>query len=324
MYKLNVLQYPVLKDISIDSSYSLAALSNNENLKVLLEEYKNRFSFSSLNTLHFSKESLLGFLLGLDGDIAVSLGESEALIEASKAYKKLGFNLDFIPINKNGQLDYESIKDKYSYIFVSSYIMDTYVKVDLFEVKKRSKAKIIGNISATLDCTNIDIAFLDAYKLSGYASSSVLLHNDLLEKQVLGEIDIISLQNIIKTQAFSYEKENKSMFINALKKELKDDFFFFVDPFLSLENTLHFGLKNIKAREIIRALSLYDIFTSNGEGCSLGLMKPSRILQEMLYSENDSRQALSFSFTSIFSKEDIDYICKIISKVYRQIKVLND
>ena len=91
MYKLNVLQYPLSQDVCMNASYSLGALSNNENLNNLLGKFKDKFSYSSLNTLHFSKESLLGFLLGLDGNIAVSLGESEALIEASYAYKKLGF-----------------------------------------------------------------------------------------------------------------------------------------------------------------------------------------------------------------------------------------
>jgi len=324
MYKLNVLQYPLIKDIKVDASTSVAALSNNEAFSSLLAAYTKKYKYSSLNTLHFSKESLLGFLFALEGKIAVSLGESEALIEASKEYKKLGFVLDFLTIKENGELNYESIKEDYAYIFVSSYIMDTYVKVDLLEIKKRSKAKIIGNISATLDCENIDIAILDAYKLTGYASASVFLHNALLPLQVLGEIDIIALNNILDIQRPAYNKENKETFLTLLKEELQEDFFLFVEPSLTLDNTVHFALKNIKAREIIRSLALYDIFTSNGEGCSLGLMKPSRILQEMQYTQEESRQALSLSFFSSFEKKDIEIICKTIAKVYRQIKVLND
>ena len=203
--------------------------------------------------------------------------------------------------------------------------MDTYVKIDLKKVKDiASNVTIISNISATLDATNVDIAILDAYKLTGFATSCVILHNDLNDTQALGEIDTISLKNIYDSFFDIPKYANKAYFIKCLKEEFKDDFFFFVDPCDTLDNALHFGMKNIKAREIIRTLSLGNIFVTNGEGCSLGLSRPSRILQEMQYSELESRQALSLSFKYDYENEDLEKIAKKIAKAYRQIKALHD
>ena len=75
-----------------------------------------------------------------------------------------------------------------------------------------------------------------------------------------------------------FETTTKEIFKEKLQNILKDDAYFFVDNTQTLPYTLHFALKNIKARELIRTLALDEIYISNGEGCSLGLSKPSRIL----------------------------------------------
>ena len=100
--------------------------------------------------------------------------------------------------------------------------------------------------------------------------------------------------------------------------------YFFVDSKDTLEYSLHFALKNIKAREIIRTLALNSILITNGEGCSLGLSMPSRVIQAMGYEELISRNAISLTFTQIFEDEEIEKIVKAFAKKYRQIKVLNE
>ncbi|NQY21073.1 MAG: cysteine desulfurase [Campylobacteraceae bacterium] len=324
MYKLNSLQYKTSKDFQINSDYSLEVLKDNTMSENLIKDFKKKFSYSSLKTMSLSYESFLGFLFTLEGKISVSLGESENLVKAALKYKNLGLDIDFININKDGKLAYEEIKEDCNFLFLSSYIMDTYVKVDLKRVRTLTSAKIISNISANLDCCYVDIAFFDAYKLTSFASSSIVLHNGELSKQNIGEIDIIAIKNIY--ESFSYNKKyaNKSYFIKCLEEELKEDIFFFVDNSNTLENSLHFGLKGIKAREVIRTLSLASIFVTNGEGCSLGLSKPSRILQSMSYTELESRQALSLSLDLVINDEEIKKIAKKIAKAYRQIKALNE
>ena len=324
MYKLNSLQYKTSKDFQINSDYSIEVLKDNTKSENLINDFKKKFLYASLKTINLSYESYLGFLFTLDGKIAVSLGESENLVKAALKYKDLGQEIDFININKDGSLHYEEIKEDCDFLFLSSYIMDTYVNVDLKKVKKLSNAKIISNVSATLDCSHVDIAFFDAYKLTSFSSSSIVLHNGELSKQNAGEIDIIAIKNIYDSFSFAKKYANKSYFIKCLKDELKENIFFFVDNSNTLDKSLHFGLKGIKAREVIRTLSLASIFVTNGEGCSLGLSKPSRILQNMSYTELESRQALSLSLDLVINDEEIKKIAKKIAKAYRQIKALNE
>ena len=329
MYKLNHLQYPTVQNCDIDENLSLQPLKNNFEFDKTVRNFKMKYNFEELQSFSFSADGFLALLLNLKGKIAVSLGESQAIISAATKFKELGFDITFITLTKEGSVDFDSIKNsKFDYIFVSPYVMDTFVKTDLKKLKKLksfTKTKIVANMSASQeDIEQVDIALFDVYKLTGFQTHSVLLHNGELEEQHLSNFDYIGISMIydaLNTEKFNCDYKQK--FLKVLQEELQSDMFFFVDNKNTLENSIHFALKNIKAREIIRTLSLNSIFVTNGEGCSLGLSRPSKIIQSMGYSELESRQALSLSFSSPLKSEDIEKIVKTISKKYRQIRALN-
>ena len=326
MVKLNSLQYPLIKPLQLDESFSIEPLKNNDSYENMLSLFKKEFGFDALNTFSFTKEGFLAIMIELDGLIAISKGECEAIIQAGLLYEKLGNKISWIGLNKDGQLNYKACKNLSSdFFFVSSYIMDTFVQTSLKEIKQYTSAKIISNCSASKQCTDSDLILFDAYKLCGYGTTGVLMYSkDELNEQYPGETDALGVKLIydaLSNQKF--ESKNKNEFIANLKNEFNDDLHFFVDPESTLPYTLHFGLKGIKAREIIRTLSLSDIYVTNGEGCSLGLARPSRIIQEMGYEESQSRWALSINFIEEYDSLKIETIVKTISKKYRQIKALS-
>lgn len=323
MTKLNSLQYPNVLELDFDEKITMQPLKDNFFMEEQISRFSSKFNFKKLKTFSFCKDGVLGLMLNLKGKILVSSGESEAVIQAAKAYKELGFDVEFIPLKKEGGLEYEKIS-KCDYIFCSSYIMDTYVKVDLQRVKELSSATLISNISATLNPSISDMIILDSYKLTGYSLDSILLYNEGFEDAVNSEISTVSIFQIEKAiENFSVKTEYKNIFMERLNREFKDNIFYFVKPKECLEYTLHFGLKGIKAREIIRTLALDSIYVTNGEGCSLGLSKPSRIIQEMGYEESESRWSLSLNFSEDLDEETIEKVVKTIGKRYRRILALN-
>ncbi|MGJ0312932.1 cysteine desulfurase [Aliarcobacter cryaerophilus] len=327
MYKLNFLQYKNMENLHIKDSLSLNILSNNEDYSSLEDSFKKEFAFESLNYFSFCKSGFLSLLLQLNkkGKIAVSLGETQSLIDACEIFCSLGFDILYLDLNKDGSVNLDKLKDqKIDFLFISSYTVDTFYKNSLENVKKLTDAKIISNASASFD-KNCDVIYFDSYKLTGFSTKSIILFNqNLFEEQAIFEKDGISLNNIfqsLKNQKF--ENSMKEIFKERLENSLKDNLYYFIDNKNSLEYTLHFALKGIKARELIRTLSLDEILISNGEGCSLGLSKPSRVIQAMGYDELTSRNAITLSFEKSYSISEIDKIVNLISKRYLQIKVLN-
>jgi len=326
MVKLNALQYQNTYSPTLDESYSVHPLKNNNEFESITKSFKKKYQHNNLNTFSFTKEGFLSLFIQLQGSIAISLGECEAIVQAGKMYEKLGHEITWISLNNAGEIKYQMCKDLcVDFFFVSSYVMDTFMQTSLLKIKEYTKAKIISNCSANKYAKNADLILFDAYKLCGYGVCGVILYSDdELEKQYDGETDVLGLKLIYEVLGKQKFVINcKDNFIEALKVEFKEDLHFFVDSNLTLPYTLHFGLKHIKARQIIRTLSLHDIYVTNGEGCSLGLARPSRIIQAMGYEEEKSRWALSFTFDKEYTSRDIQTIIKTMGQKYRQIKALS-
>lgn len=327
MYKLNFLQYNNMQNLHINSELSLNILSDNQKYLELEKQFLSKYSFENINYFSFCKNGFLALLLELSkkGKIAISLGETQSLIDAANLFERLGFEIIYLELLKDGNVDLKKLQNQnIDFLFLSSYVMDTFVKTPLEEVKKFTSAKVISNASSNFD-KNSDVIYFDAYKLTGFFTHSLILFNDdLFEEQVISQKDAISLKNIfevLKNQKF--EISTKEIFKEKLQNLLKEDIYFFVDNHQTLPYTLHFALKNIKARELIRTLSLDEIYISNGEGCSLGLSKPSRVIQTMGYDELTSRNAITLSFSEKYDEQSIEKIVNKIAKKYLQIKVLN-
>ncbi|MGE4382482.1 MAG: cysteine desulfurase [Arcobacter sp.] len=325
MFKLNVLQYNPIKIDFIDENYSLDSLVDNSHFEKLTKKYKEKFGYSKLKTFSFSKEGFLGLFLELRGKIAVSVGECEALINGAKLYESLGFEIIWIDLNKDGKVNLKKIENEnIDFLFLSSYVMDTFVITSLDEVKKLTNTKIISNASAQISSFS-DAIYFDNYKLTGYNLSGVILFEDenLFELLNIGFIDTLAVKycfEALENLEFNYEMKEK--FLVKLKEKFAEDLYFFVNPNDTLPYSLHFALKGIKARELIRTLALNNIFLTNGEGCSLGLSKPSRIIQAMGYDELTSRNSIQISFNRFFSDEEIKKIVNTIYLKYKQIKSL--
>lgn len=326
MFKLNSLQYN-MQNLHIKDGLSLNILSNNEEYVALEKEFKDKYPFENINSFSFSKSGFLSLLIQLNkkGKIAISVGETQSLIDAGFLFEELGFEVIWLDLLKDGNVNIEKLKDlNIDFIFISSYVMDIFVKTSIFDIKSLTNAKIISNASATFD-KNSDVIYFDPYKLTGYSFHGLILFNeDLFEDQAISNKDSIALYNILealKNQKF--EISVKETFKNKLQEVLQDDIYFFVNNNQTLDFSLHFALRNIKARELIRTLALDEIFITNGEGCSLGLSKPSRIIQAMGYDELTSRNSISLTFTKKLEAFEIEKIVNTIAKKYKQIKVLN-
>lgn len=327
LHSFNTLQYRNMQNLHISDENSLSVLKNNEEYLALEKSFLEKYGFESLNYFSFSSDGFLALFLSLvqKGKIALSLGESQALIDGAKLFENLGFDIVYIPLLKDGSLDYEFIKNiEVDFIFVSSYVMDTFVKTDLEKIKTQSGAKIISNASADFN-ENSDVVYFDAYKLTGFFTHSIILFNEeLLDEQSIGFKDSLALEFISKSlNECTFNSTQKEIFKSKLQEAFGEDIYFFVDNDNTLEYSLHFGLKGIKARELIRTLALDEIHITNGEGCSLGLSKPSRIIQAMGYDETTSRNSISLTFTKEYEEVSIEKIVKTMAKKYRQIKVLN-
>jgi hypothetical protein len=319
MMRLNALFYAGANDYSLSKKYSLDALEDNDAFERLCLAYEETFGYSKLKTFSFSKEGFLGLMVELKGEIAVSKGECDAVIEAAKIYEKLGKKIHWIELCKNGQVDVQMLqKTRCDYLFLSSYTTDTFVHTPLQAVKNICNAKILSNASVARESQS-DAIYFNPYSITGFSSSGILLFDDDFTLSSIGYTDTFALSSVFEAyKQRGFDTQIKPQLLAMLQERFGTALYLFVDPSETLEYTLHFGLKGLKARELIRTLALRDIFITNGEGCSLGLARPSKTLEYMGYPKTQRSNAISLCFTQTYEQKQFKDFVSTIYLHYKQ------
>ena len=180
-----------VQNIVTDTSNCEEALDNN-NLELFMNDFKQAFKSENLSTFSFTKEGILSLILDLNGKIAISLGECDTIIQAGKLYEKYVKKITWIGLTPEGTINYDECENlSADFLFVSSYIADTFVPTSLEKINRLTTAKIVANCKAYKSAQTADVILIDSYKLCGYEGCGVVLYNnDDLYEQLGADIDI--------------------------------------------------------------------------------------------------------------------------------------
>jgi len=297
--------------------------------------FANEFGYGSASFLDFSPYSIalfLDFIVAKNKKIAVSSKLSYFCLEAVSLLQAKGRDIFYVTAEKDGSLSKNSMaeakKEGAEYLFCAAVDEDTFFVEDMggvaefFEPQKTILD--ISNAVKKIKFPKVLASIFWGYKLGSFKSSGIALFDDAKAARLDG-IDL-GVYVHLKSAYDAYEVDSEAMlkrdaFIFELKNALKDDIFLFVEPSKCLSNAVYVGFKGIKARDFIRTLALENIFVTNGELCSLAMSKPSKILSTLGFSEEECRNAISFSFDSL-SMDEIKFITSKIAFKYRQIKAI--
>jgi cysteine desulfurase len=307
------------------------ATPTNRSGEVKAVEFKKelcgKFGFLDARFLQMGEDGyvwLFTKLLSLGHNkIAVSQKES---VSVKKALKLLGhIDIEYINLNQNGTLNNTSLEDAVrsgcSAFFISPTDYDMHIVENLSNIRNIIKdALLVGDCSLLFD-ERVDICVLRGDRLGALSSCGAVLHNGILGEQNPSNIDIFSIATLLgalNARLMSPNNRHTKEYLKTVfEKEFGEDLVFFVEPQSCMENSLHIGLKGIKAGEFVRALAIDGIYITNGEACNMILKEPSLGLRACGYSEEMARWAISLSFNGI-EKEEIDSAVKIIKLRYKQ------
>lgn len=323
MMHLNTLHMPLGSSFTLSQKHNLSPL--NVPALEYLEELKNKLCthYKHVNTYDFTAQgvqTLLELFLKEGKKIAISVKESLQLTLAKDE------NIVFIQANADASFDEDSLASAIEccdVFFISHLDADIFTKNDLSALKKRLGEKLlISNITHSKAFLKyIDIAYIDVRVLTGFTNSALFLHNDFFQEQRLSEIDMIALDAVC-THKYSEEdfSAQKELFFTTLKHHLGENVFTFFDYKDTFKQSLHIGLKGIKARDLMRTLAMQGLYVTNGQGCSLGYSQPSFVLRALGFDEMTARGSLSLSFHKHYSTEEIKNICLMLTKAYKRVK----
>lgn len=262
-----------------------------------------------------------------------------------------GFNVDFVKLDENGQVDLNDLKrlinDNTILVSIASVNSEVGVKQPIEEIAKIIKEypKCFFHSDVTqsigkekISFKNIDFASFSAQKFYGIKGVGCLIKKSNISIDPLihggksttiyrsGTPAISLIVSMSKALRLAYENlDEKNKYVSELNKYLKDKLKE-LDVYINsndkcLPYTVNLSLKNIKSETMLHALEQEDIYISTQTACSTSNI--SKAVYSITKDENRASNSIRISLSYLTTKEEIDKFIEVFKRKIKELGELN-
>jgi len=283
--------------------------------------------------------------------------EHPSVYEVFKHYENIGFEVDYLNVDKDGFVNLEELKDiireDTAIVSVGAVNSETGAIQDLRKISEIIKGKNKNTYFHTdfvqgLGCTNIkfDKIPVDAITISGhkiyapkgigaiYVNKGVKLTNVIygsnaengIVKRTMPTELILAFAKAVEILAKEEKKEMehsqklKEMLANKISEEIEDiKFNSSLDPEKSSPKVLNVSFNRTKGEVLTHFLGMYQIYVSTGSACS-SKKGNSRILEVMGLNQSELDGAIRFSFSKNNTTKEIGEVMERLKESVQKIR----
>lgn len=302
-----------------------ATESNNLVIKGICERYKNRGKH-----------------------ILISALEHNSIVSAVTSMSEKGFEVEVIPVTKEGIIDIEALKDmlRKDTILVSICTVDSEIglKQPLNEISKVLKeypntifhtdaSQAVGKVD--IDYSLVDLATITPHKFYGPTGIGILVKkkNIDLKPQIEGgksttiyrsgtpSLPLIAASSKAISLAIN-NQNNRNNHIKELSNIVKDTLSKYNNVYInntndSIPHTINFSIKGIPALEVQRKLEEHNIYLSTKTSCC-PIETPSKLVYALTKDKSLSSSSLRLSISYLTTKEEIDIFLQAFNSIYKE------
>ena len=302
-----------------------ATESNNLVIKGICERYKNRGKH-----------------------ILISALEHNSIVSAVTSMSEKGFEVEVIPVTKEGIIDIEALKDmlRKDTILVSICTVDSEIglKQPLNEISKVLKeypntifhtdaSQAVGKVD--IDYSLVDLATITPHKFYGPTGIGILVKkkNIDLKPQIEGgksttiyrsgtpSLPLIAASSKAISLAIN-NQNNINNHIKELSNIVKDTLSKYNNVYInntndSIPHTINFSIKGIPALEVQRKLEEHNIYLSTKTSCC-PIETPSKLVYALTKDKSLSSSSLRLSISHLTTKEEIDIFLQAFNSIYKE------
>ena len=287
--------------------------------------------------------------------IVTSAVEHPAVLETAKALEEEGCKLDVAEVDKNGELDLESLKtlvdQQTAIVSVMAANNETGVIMPLKEAAgiaheagalfHTDAVQMVGKSPIDVHALDIDILSLSAHKLHGpkgigaiYIKKGVelppLLTGGHQEKGVrsgtynapgivgFGKAAELALTHLKDTVA--RERTLREEFEKRVLESCPGSFVVAENASRRLPGTVTIIFRSIESEAVLTLLDMQGIYASSGSACSTGSKNPSHVLYAMGVDYTLANSALRFSLSRYTTEEEINRTVELLSRVVERLR----
>ncbi len=276
--------------------------------------------------------------------IIISKLEHQSILKEAQRLSKFGYQIDYVNILKNGQVDLSNLESliRKDTILISICAVNSEVgyKQDLHKIKQiinKKNSNVIFHSDLTqalgktkIDLSDVDLASFSSHKIYAPKGCGILYKkkNIKLEPLIYPTNNIFKFRggtpNLPLISAFSkaiikynnnIDNENKCKVLNKLLVNKLSQYNIHINSNdLCVPQIVNFSLLNSNSLDFIQYLDKNKIYISTSTACCSN--EQSVILNE-LYNEEISKTSLRVSISHLTTEKQINEFIKIFDEYYK-------
>ncbi len=327
----------------------------------LVDADVNQVVFTSGGT-EANNLAITGTLTGLPvGRFAVGATEHACLLEPARRMKKLGWQLDMIPVNTQGQIEVDNlpqiIRPKASstetqLMSVMAANNETGVLQDLKGLVKQAReinsdilvhsdaCQMAGKLSISFRELGLNLMSLSSHKLYGPQGVGALIVDRKIDLQAIiigggqeatrrsGTENLAAIVGFgAAAELAGQQMQQRAEHTRQLRQQLHDALkqrsgvVIFSDQVECLPNTLQFSMKGIDGETLLMQLDRHGFAVSSGSACHSEQTEPSHVLLAMGVDEQTARGAIRVSFGEQNTQQDVTRFIDALDTIRQQFAI---
>ncbi|MEF8848577.1 MAG: Fe-S cluster assembly scaffold protein NifU [Candidatus Thermoplasmatota archaeon] len=279
--------------------------------------------------------------------------EHPAVLKTCRHLEKIGFNVEYLPVNEYGLIDVEEFKDKISkntflttVMYANNEIGTIQPIKEIGEINKENDVlfhtdavQAIGKKEIDVKKEKIDLLSISSHKIYGpkgagalYLKKDVkispLFHGGGHEKNIrsgtLNTPGIIGLGKACELAKNRMKKDVKYM--RKLRDKLIKNILQIEETYLNghpekrLVNNTNFRFSAVEGESIHMMLDKKGIASATGSACSSKKLKPSHVLTAIGLTPEQAHGSIRLSIGRNSTQQEIEYVSKILPKAIERLR----
>ncbi len=282
--------------------------------------------------------------------------EHPAVLDTCKALEKDGYDVTYLPVDNDGQLDLAdleaAITDKtvlISVMWANNETGNLYPIEEIGKIAKKYNIRFhtdavqsVGKVPVDVQKANLDLLVISGHKIGapkGVGAIYVrrgtrmtpLLHGGHQERnRRAGTQNVAGIVGLGKAcEIAGAEREDYYERVRVLRDRLEDGILSQVpdiklngtpDRDQRLPNTLNVSFAYIEGESLLLNLDMFGIAASSGSACTSGSLEPSHVMGAMCVEVTLAHSSTRFSLGPETTVEDVDKVLEVLPATVQRIR----
>ena len=285
--------------------------------------------------------------------IVTSVFEHHAVLHTCQALEKLGFEVTYLPVYKNGIVKTEDVKNAIREdtalvtIMYANNEIGTIQPVEEIATVCREKGVLfhtdavqaMGHVKIAVHAQGIDMLSLSGHKIhaqkgigalyvrKGIPVTNLIFGGAQERNRRAGTENLPAIAGFAKAMEIASTDIEKRAEKTAKQRDRLIEGILKLprtrlngDPVKRLPGTVNISIEGVEGESLLLMLDLNGICASSGSACTSGSLDPSHVLLALGLKHEVAHGSLRLSIGDETTDEDIDYILEVVPKVVKRLR----